>query len=317
MLLEAEMEAFITRSDALMPPGYIEASAYIDASAAEQRRLYDTLCRAFDAPRPSDLEVRDARAPGPAGDIPLRVYRPPGPDTQAGLVYMHGGGFYLGGLDSHDSITAELAARAGVTVIAVDYRLAPEHRFPAAFEDSLAALNWVMAEAGSLGLDRDRIGVGGDSAGGNLAAALCLAARAGRAAPIRAQLLVYPSVARRSDDDPPPANPNLPLMSYDDVRFCDRLYLGGAGTTDDPYAAPILAGELSGLPPAAILAAELDVIADDSRLYAAALEAAGVAAALEVAPGLPHGFLRARHMSPAAGRAFTWLCDRTAALLRG
>jgi acetyl esterase len=310
MPLEAEMEAFIAESDALMPPGYIEAST------REQRRLYDILCRAFDAPRPPDLEVRDARAPGPAGDIPLRVYRPPGPKVQAGLVYMHGGGFYLGGLDSHDSITAELSARAGVTVVAVDYRLAPEQRFPAAFDDSLAALNWVLAEAAALGLDSGRIGVGGDSAGGNLAAALCLAARAGRAGPVRAQLLIYPSTVRRSDDDPPPAEPDLPLMSYEDVRYCDRLYLGGAGTTEDPYAAPLLAGDLSGLPPAAILAAELDVIADDSRLYATALEAAGVAAELEVAPGLPHGFLRARHMSPAAGRAFTWLCDRTAALLR-
>ena len=174
-----------------------------------------------------------------------------------------------------------------------------------------------MAEAAVLGLDRERIGVGGDSAGGNLAAALCLAARAGRAASIRAQLLVYASVARRSDDDPPPEAPDPPLMNYEDVRYCDRLYLGGAGTTDDPFAAPLLADDFAGLPPAAILAAELDVIADDSRRYAACLEAAGVAAELEVASGLPHGFLRARHMSPAAGRAFAWICDRTGALLRG
>ena len=105
-------------------------------------------------------------------------------------------------------------------------------------------------------------------------------------------------------------------MSYEDVRFCDRCYLGAEGTTDDPYAAPLLAGDFTGLPPAAILAAEVDVIADDSRRYAARLDAAGVPADLEVAPGLPHGFLRARHMSPSAGRAFAWICQRTRALLR-
>ncbi len=170
MILEPEIQDFIARCLSFLRPGYLKAPI------GEQRRLYGELCRAYDFGRPTGLEVRDLTISGPTGGIPARIYRRPDAAAQAGLVYLHGGSFYLGGLDSHDSITAELAERAGITVVAVDYRLAPEHRFPAAYVDALAALDWIAGNAAGLAVDPARLGVGGDSAGGNLAAGLALAA---------------------------------------------------------------------------------------------------------------------------------------------
>ena len=170
MILEPEIHDFIARCQSFLRPGYLKAPI------GEQRRLYGELCRAYDFGRPTGLEVRDLTISGPTGGIPARLYRRPDAAAQAGLVYLHGGSFYLGGLDSHDSITAELAERAGITVVAVDYRLTPEHRFPAAYVDALAALDWIAGNAAGLAIDPARLGVGGDSAGGNLAAGLALAA---------------------------------------------------------------------------------------------------------------------------------------------
>ena len=302
--LEPELQAFIEQSQAFLP------ADYIDAPIDEQRRMYDRLCREFDAGRPPGLAVEDMTLPGPAGDIPARLYRPEGPGARACLVFTHGGSFYLGGLDSHDSIVADLAQRAGVTIIAVDYRLAPEHRFPAAVEDSLAAFNRVVERASELGVDPGRIGVGGDSSGGNLAAAVCLANRDAGGPPIRAQILVYPALAATTDE-----SDDGPLLNKEEIRIARQTYLGGDGTTDDPRAAPLLARNFSDLPAAAILAAELDPLAADARAYDARLAQAGVRVELEVGAGLVHGFLRARRMSPAAGRAFEWLCVRTQRLL--
>jgi acetyl esterase len=304
MTLEPELQAFIDQSEVFMPPDYIAAPI------EEQRRMYDRLCSAFDGGRPPGVAVGDLTIPGPAGDIPARLYRPEGPEPQACLVFMHGGSFYLGGLDSHDSIVADLAERAGATVVAVDYRLAPEHRFPAALDDSLAAFRWVAERTSELGVDPARIGVGGDSAGGNLAAALCLANRDAKGPAIRAQILIYPALAAETEE-----SDDTPLLSKEEISLARRTYLGGDGTTDDPLAAPLLAGNLSGLPAAAVLAAGLDPLAADARAYEARLTEAGGAAELEVADGLVHGFLRARHMSSAAGRAFDWLCTRTRNLL--
>jgi acetyl esterase len=305
--LEAEIEGFIAQSECLMPPGYLAAPV------AEQRRRYRDLCRAFDTGRPRGLEVRDLTAPGPAGDVPLRIYRRPEPEVQACLIYMHGGSWYLGGLDSHDSITAEIADRAGLTVVAVDYRLAPEYRFPAAFEDSYAVLEWAAANAEDLRINPTRIGVGGDSAGGNLAAALCLASHERKGPALRGQLLVYPALD--SLDATETTTDGAPLLNQEEIAFALQCYFGAAQTPDDCHAAPLLADDLGGLPPAAVLAAEADPLVADARAYVARLAQAGVPADLEVAPGTVHGFLRARTMSPAAGRAFDWLCEAVRRLL--
>ena len=290
--LEPEIESFIEHCQRFLRPGYLEEP--IEA----QRRLYEGLCQAYDFGRPAGLEVRDFSLPGPAGKIPARLYRRSEPSVQAGLVYMHGGSWYLGGLDSHDSITAEIADRAGVTVVAVDYRLAPEHRFPAAFEDSLAALIWIAAEAAELEIDPARLGVGGDSAGGNLAAALCLAARDRGGPTLRAQLLIYPALARHDVSAEAAGEEEGPLLERDEIRFAFDSYFGATRIPNDPRAAPLTAESFADLPPAAILAAEADPLLPDAETYAARLKEAGVAVALEVARGVVHGFLRARRESP-------------------
>ena len=314
--LEPEMGPFIERCESFLGPGYTELPV------GEQRRLYAGLCDAYDVGRPEGLDVRDLDLPGPGGGIPARLYRPPELKVQPGLVYFHGGSWYLGGLDSHDSITAELADRAGLTVVAIDYRLAPEHRFPAAFEDAFAALLWVAAEAPELGIDPARLGIGGDSAGGNLAAAVALAMHERGAPALSGQLLIYPALARHDMTAAAPTGQDGsdeesgPLLAADEIRFALDCYYGAARVPDDPRAAPLAAESFAGLPPAAILAAEADPLLSDAEAYAAALAAAGVSAQLEVAKGVVHGFLRARHDSPESARAFAWLCEAAGRLLR-
>jgi len=304
--LEPEIRAFVARSLEFLAPGYH------NEPIAEQRRRYAELCRAYDLGRPPGLEVRDLEIPGPAGAIPARLYRGLESGTQAaqaGLVYLHGGSWYLGGLDSHDSIVAELAERAGIAVVAVDYRLAPEHRFPAACDDALAALDWVAANAAALAIDPARLGVGGDSAGGNLAAAAALTARDRGRPALKAQILVYPLLDRHDDAGDAQDAADAPLLAAEEIRFAIRGYSGGDALPANPRAVPLLAEEFSGLPSAAILAAEADLLLADAERYAEALAAAGVSVDFEVAKGLVHGFLRARRMSPESARGFTWLCQ--------
>ena len=305
-----ELAEFIRRSEAVFP------SDSVRYSVAEQRAMYAEQCRAFAAPRPPGIMVSDERVAAEGRDIPIRIYRPEGQGTGAGLLYLHGGGYILGDLDSHDSIVAELAARARVTVVAVDYRLAPEHPFPAAFEDCAAALDFVVAEAARLGIDPARLGVGGDSAGGNLSAALSLRARDLGGPAIAAQFVVYPDLGLRHDAGSGPMDGDSPLLSDEECRFYDAAYLGPSATTSDPYAAPLLARDYGGLPPALILAAGQDPLRADAEVYAARLRAAGGRAELHLAPGLVHGWLRARHHCAEAARAFAALCAGTSRLLR-
>ncbi len=309
MKLDGGMREFIRRADAVFPRDYLSQPP------ARQREMYRELCRAFDRPRPAGLTVVERAVSAGAHEVPIRVYRPEGPARQACLLYMHGGGWVLGDLDSHDGVTAELAAKAGITVIAVDYRLAPEHPYPAAFEDSAAVLERVAAAAEDFGIDRARLGVGGDSAGGNLAAALCLRARARGGPALRAQVLIYPGLGLGMTEADEPEAGDAPLLSQDEMDYYARAYLGPSGKTDDPYAAPLLAGDFSGLPPAYVQAVEYDPLRHDAVAYAARLSAAGVLAELEVAPGLVHGHMRARFISAAAGRAFDNLCAATRRLL--
>ncbi len=306
-----DLAEFIRRSEAVFP------SDSLRYSVAEQRAMYADLCRAFAAPRPPGIEVRDERVAAGDRDIPIRVYRPeqgkgPGPS----LLYLHGGGYIMGDLDSHDSIVAELAARARVTVVSVGYRLAPEHPYPAAFEDCAAALDFVVAEAARFGIDPARLGVGGDSAGGNLSAALCLRARKDGGPALAAQVLIYPGLGLRHDPDTPGAPTDAVMLSAEDIRYYDRAYLGPSAITNDPYAAPLLNRDYAGLPPALILAAGHDKLCVDAEVYAARLRAAGGQAELQIAPGLVHGWLRARHDCAEAAQAFAALCSGTARLLR-
>jgi acetyl esterase len=260
----------------------------------EARRLYLDARRALQPDPPPVGEVRDLTAPGPAGPMAVRLYRARAAksgETQPALVYFHGGGWVIGSLDSHDGVCRELANRADCTVLSIDYRLAPEHKFPAAVDDCIAATEWAWDNAATLGIDRSRLAVGGDSAGGNLAAVVALNARDRGTPRLKFQLLIYPacdmgmghgSIAEFAEQ--------LPLTRSTMKWFVD-LYLRGAADASDWKASPLKATKLTGLPAAYVLTAGYDPLRDEGETYAAALNAAGVAVELKRFPGQIHGFL--------------------------
>ncbi len=256
--------------------------------------------RARQALRPGDQRVQavDLSIPGPAGAIPARHYvASDGNPSRGALVYYHGGGFVLGDLDSHDGICRDLAAGSGVAVLAVDYRLAPEHPFPAGVEDAWAALAWAHEHAGELGAAPGNLAVGGDSAGGNFAAVVALMAR-DAGVPLRLQVLVYPVTdeteerrAARAGDD---AGIFLTTAAMD---WFEGHYGADRG---DWRASPLLAEDLAGVAPAVVLTCEYDLLRAEGDEYAQRLEAAGVPVAHRAYPGLVHGVLGMGSLVPAA-----------------
>ena len=254
-------------------------------------------------------EVRDIDVPGPGGAIPIRVFRPETEDTPGIVAYLHGGGWVMGTAESYDTPLRALANASGAVVAHVDYRMAPEHRFPAALDDSLAAIRWLAANAGDLGGDPARFALAGDSAGGNLAA---VAARKLRGElPIRLQALIYP-VADAALNTPSyrefSADHGLSAAS---MRRFWNLYLDGADG-GDPDASPLRATDLAGVAPAYVLTAEEDVLRDEGEAYAAALHQAGVATQHVRWPGTIHGFFRWLAVAAAAREAI----DAVGAALR-
>ena len=256
-----------------IPP--TESLPHLEARGAYRDR------RAVLQPQPRDVaEVCDRSVDGPHGPIPLRLYRPSG-GSDAGplpvLVYYHGGGWVIGDLDTHDTLCRELADRSGVVVVAVDYRLAPEHRFPAAFDDALAATRWVHDHADELGVDAGRLAVGGDSAGGNLAAGVCLAARdgVGGALPIAFQLLIYPATDMRRQHASHESNGKGYLLTSATITYFHDHYIDDAKHDLDWRASPLLHEDLASLPPALVITAGYDPLRDEGLDYARALTAAG------------------------------------------
>jgi acetyl esterase len=231
---------------------------------------------------PEDVgSVEDRRIDVPGGSIALRIYTPKGsPGPHAGILQYHGGGFVLGNLDSHDSIARFYCARAGAVVVSVDYRLAPEHRFPTQVEDSFAALQWVAAHAQELGVDPARIAVAGDSAGANLATVMCQLARSRGGPPIAAQALLYPVVDFRSHDlyaSHAEFGDGSYFLSIKDMDwFRDSYFADVPSQVSDPTASPMTASDLSGLPAALVTTAGCDPLRDEGRAYAERLAAAGV-----------------------------------------
>jgi acetyl esterase len=258
--------------------------------AATMRQRYSALASLL-PPGPA-VAVTDRTIPGPAGDIPVRVYRPDGDGPFGVLVYLHGGGWTIGGLDTHDHPCRTLCDEAGIVVVSVDYRLAPEHPYPAALDDSWAALGWVAANAGEIDGDPSRLAVGGDSGGGNLAAVLSLMARDQGGPSLSFQLLVYPSVDLRDDavDRFPSLTENGTgyILTLESMEFFKANYRPGRGTDDDWRMSPLLAGDHSGLPPALVITAELDPLRDEGRAYADVLAAAGVTVTHTLYPGTVH-----------------------------
>lgn len=274
----------------------------IDLPVASQRKLYDALCSRFSMPYPPGLSVIDDRVDG----VALRVYRPDTADNPPLLIYLHGGGFVVGNLDSHASICAEIADQAGVGVIAVDYRLAPEHRFPAAFDDCWAAVAASRRLAADHRLDAARLVIAGDSAGGNLTAATCLRARDCGGPTIRGQVLIYPGLGGDMTKGSYIQHAQAPGLPAEDIHFYHESYLGPPAHPNhaNKYAVPLLETDYSRLPPAFIVAAEWDPLRDDAFDYAARLKAAGGVAHVRHEPLLVHAFLRARHMSDPAAESF-------------
>jgi acetyl esterase len=239
-------------------------------------------------------EVRELRV----GDVPVRTFRPEGEGPFPVVAYLHGGGWMMGTLDSYDAPLRALANASGAIVSGVDYRLSPEHRYPAALEDSLAAIRWLAANAGELGGDGGRLAVAGDSAGGNLAA---VAARRLRWA-VRFQALIYPVIEPAFDTPSYRAFAEGHGLSRASMQRFWRLYLDGADPAD-PDASPLRANDLAGVAPAFVLTAEEDVLRDEGEAYAAALRDAGVPVELVRWPGTIHGFFRWLAATPAAREA--------------
>jgi acetyl esterase len=237
--------------------------------------------------------VEDRSFPGPGGEVPIRVYRPYSEGGSAPcLLFFHGGGWSLGDLDSHDHMCRHFAHGAQATVIAVDYRLAPEHKFPAAVDDSVAAVRWVFENARQLDIDANRIAVGGDSAGGNLAAAASIALRDTNGPPLTLQLLIYPAVNFTADNESLRDNGSGYILTRDALEMFADLYLPNSEARSDPRASPQLRNNHANLPRAFVQTAEFDPLRDEGRTYAETLMAAGCAVEYKCYPGVVHGFAR-------------------------
>jgi acetyl esterase len=236
-------------------------------------------------------QVEDRDLPGPGGGIPVRIYTPEGSGPFPVLVFFHGGGWVVCDIDTHDPVCRSLARAAECIVVSVDYRLAPEHKFPAAADDCYAATQWVMNNATLINGDPDRVAVGGDSAGGNLAAVVALMARDRGGPPLVFQLLVYPVTDYYTVGTPSyQENADGYFLTRDDMVWFWNHYLNGEADAANPYACPLRAASLAGLPSALVITAEFDPLRDEGEMYAARLRESGVAAALVRYDGMIHGF---------------------------
>jgi acetyl esterase len=260
--------------------------------------------------------IHDKRIQGPGGDLGIRIYRgTPGDDLRGALVFFHGGGWVIGDLDTHDIVCRQLALAGGFSVISVDYRLGPEHRFPAAVDDCIAATRWVREHAQALQIDPDRIAVGGDSAGGNLAAVVSIALRDAGEAWLRFQLLIYPVTDMRQIADSHQRNGEGYLLTAEALRWFRDHYMGGDGNPNDWRASPLLAASLAGLPPAMVMTAGYDPLRDEGRQYADALSAAGTQAQYVCFERQIHGFVNMMRVIPEANTAIRMAADATARAL--
>ncbi|MGR3805776.1 alpha/beta hydrolase [Marinibacterium profundimaris] len=284
-LIDAETWAFIDRTNGYYPP---DATT---RTIAEQRRVYDEMCRAFFQGYPEGISATDLEADG----VPCRLYSAGDPSVT--VVYFHGGGFVVGGLDSHDDICAEICQQTGYRVLAVDYRLAPEHRHPAAFKDAWTATQWAAAEF------PEPLVLAGDSAGGTLAAAVVQHMR-GKLKRLQGQVLIYPGLGSDLDTASAREHAEAPLLTLDELRFYRRVRTGGEPPADDPTLSPLCDTSFKGLPPTVIFTADCDPLRDDGRLYRDRLREAGVKVAWINEEGLVHGYLRARTSVARARQSF-------------
>ncbi len=284
MALDPQVKVLLDQMAAANQP------AFHSQTPVAARKAMDAMLNVF-GPGPDVHEVEDRKIPGPAGEIPVRIYTPAGKPNGI-LVFFHGGGWVIGDLASHDYLCRALTNAARCTVMAVDYRLAPEHKFPAAPEDCYAATQWAAKNASSLGSDADHIAVGGDSAGGNLAAVVAQMSRDRGGPQIKFQLLIYPATdwlhetasQRQFTED------GFILSRADMVWFYDH-YMNSDADRANPYFSPACAKSLAGLPPAYVMTCDVDPLRDEGEAYGQALRKAGITVKSKRYPGVCHGFL--------------------------
>jgi len=271
-------------------------------SVAQARAFHVQDAPALNGPAGPVASVQDRMVPGPAGELPVRIYAPEGEPPFPIVVWFHGGGWVVGTLDSYDPLCRALAAAVPAVVVSVDYRLAPEHRWPAAVEDAYAATMWASRHAAELGGAQHRLAVAGDSAGGNLAAVVALGARDRGGPAIAFQLLVCPALDVAGDTGSWREFAEGLDLTAAGMRWYWDHYLGEADGAA-PDASPARAAFLGGLPPALVIVASHDILRDEGEAYAARRADAGVAAAATRIPGVVHGFFRWRAVTPAADQA--------------
>jgi acetyl esterase len=261
-----------------------------------QRAAWDEVCRSFRAARPTGLHVTDLSIAGPGQPLALRLYRPSTDKLRPGVLYFHGGGWVLGSLESHDDMCAEIAVGADVVVVAVDYRLAPEHPHPAQFDDNLAAWSFLRQAGRSVGIDPDRLIAAGDSAGGQMTAALAMHLRDHGLPQLLAQVLIYPVLGADTDTPSYRRNATASSLSRAEMLFYLGAFLGPEGSPSwrDKRAVPLLETDYTRLPPAFVTAAAHDPLHDDAVVYVERLRAAGIPATLRREPALGHSYMRAR-----------------------
>ena len=293
--------------------------AYHQLSPKDARQLFRET-RPASTPTPPQIGmVRDLTADGPLGPIPLRVYRPAGVPAStplAVLVFFHGGGWVIGDLETHDVLCRQLTAGSGVSVVSVDYRLAPEHKFPAAVDDAWAATRWVVAHAGELAVDASRLAVGGDSAGGNLAAVVALLARGEGAPAIAVQVLIYPVADLVGETRSYRDFAEGYLLTREGMRWFIAHYLTAEAEAADWRASPLRAQSLAGLPPALIVTAGFDPLRDEGEAYAERLRDAGVRVDSVCYGGMIHGFVPMGRLLDTAGRAISLIAGSLSQALR-
>lgn len=292
-LIDAETWAFIERTNSFYPPDTI------DYTIEQQREIYDRMCREFHAGYPEGLTAETSTIRTPAYDIPIRTYRFEKPDATAMVLYYHGGGFMLGGLESHDDVCAEICQRTGFEVVSVDYRLSPEHLYPACHDDGYAAFEW----AAKTYADR-AIVLAGDSAGGNIAAAVAGKYRRHEHAPV-GQVLIYPGLGGNHRAGSYITHSDAPMLNTRDMEFYQKVRTGGADVSQDAGYAPLRDKDFSGIAPTVIVAAECDPLASDGPAYRDAIRAAGGKAIAFEEQGMVHGYLRARHSVAGARQSFS------------
>jgi acetyl esterase len=283
-----------------------------ELTPAQARQAFESM--RLPLPGEPVAEARDLRVPGAAGELPARLYVPEGAGAGSGaLVWFHGGGWVIGSLETHDNLCKALANRSGARVLSIDYRLAPEHGWPAAAEDCYAATCHVAERGAALGVDGARLAVGGDSAGGNLAAVVALLARERGGPRLRHQVLVYPVTDHDFERPSYRENGEGYFLTTDAMRWFWDHYVPDRAQRDDWSAAPLRAEKLAGLPPATVITAEYDPLRDEGEAYAARLREAGVPTTLSRYDGQIHGFVSMLDLLDAGRSA----ADEIGAALRG